>query len=223
LLYLNTIYIIISFFLTPNIFIILLVLVLLFVFMWYFRNVKTKKSITINEYKKVTKENMDQSNTTDSQNVDTNETEFLNEIDRINFELTQAKLKVVHKNETLSKLKEEVSQLLNESNNDSSKKQLKSMVRLLERELIEDDSWENFALNFDKAHNDFLTRIKTEYPNLSPKDLKICVYLRMNMTTKEIAPLLNISIRGVEIGRYRIRKKIGIDSQVNLNDFMMRF
>ncbi len=172
---------------------------------------------------KEAKGSMDPSNTNYIHKNNTNEREFLNEIDKINFELTQVKLKVVHKNETLSRLKEDVLELLNKSDIDSCRKQLKSMLRLLESELIEDDSWENFALNFDKAHNDFLTRIKTEYPNLSSKDLKICVYLRMNLTTKEIAPLLNISVRGVEIGRYRIRKKIGIDSQVNLNDFMMRF
>ncbi len=158
-----------------------------------------------------------------SKEKELNSTHVLNEIDKINFELTQAKLKVVHKNETLSKLKEEVKHLMKESDNEAYRKQLNRMVTIIENELIEDDSWENFSLNFDKAHNDFLSRIKSAYPNLSAKDLKICAYLRMNMSTKEIAPLLNISVRGVEIGRYRIRKKIGLDSQNNLNEFMMAF
>jgi len=56
---------------------------------------------------------------------------------------------------------------------------------------------------------------------LTPKDLKMCAYLRINLSTKEIAPLLNISVRGVEISRYRLRKKLGIDKDTNLIEFML--
>ena len=72
-------------------------------------------------------------------------------------------------------------------------------------------------------HTDFLKRLKSVYPQLSPKDLKLCAYLRMNLTTKDIAPLMNISVRGVEISRYRLRKKMGIQGDDNLNDFMISF
>jgi len=55
------------------------------------------------------------------------------------------------------------------------------------------------------------------------KDQKMCTYLKMNLTTKEIVPLMNISVRGVEVSRYRLRKKLGLESNVNLNDSMMKF
>lgn len=83
-----------------------------------------------------------------------------------------------------------------------------------------DDEWETFAHNFDQVHNNFLQRIKQKHPALTPKELKLCAYLRMNLTTKELAPLLNISVRGVEISRYRLRKKLGIPGDANLNDYM---
>ncbi|HEU0226802.1 MAG TPA: LuxR C-terminal-related transcriptional regulator, partial [Arachidicoccus soli] len=60
------------------------------------------------------------------------------------------------------------------------------------------------------------------FPNLTAQDLRLAAYLKMNLTTKEIAPLLNISTRGVEIKRYRLRKKMNLDEHENLSDFMIR-
>jgi len=65
--------------------------------------------------------------------------------------------------------------------------------------------------------------MKDAYPSLTPHELKMCAYLRLNMTTKDIAQMLNISVRGVEISRYRLRKKLGIESETNLIDFMLSF
>ncbi|WP_373921469.1 helix-turn-helix transcriptional regulator, partial [Prolixibacter sp. NT017] len=69
----------------------------------------------------------------------------------------------------------------------------------------------------------FFRRLKNEYPSLTPSDLKLCAYLRLNLATKEIAPLLNISVRGVEIRRYRLRKKLELPQEKNLVEFMMEF
>ncbi len=66
-----------------------------------------------------------------------------------------------------------------------------------------------------------MKRLKDLYPTLSPNELRLCAYLRLNMTTKDIAQILNISIRGVEISRYRLRKKLGIEGDTNLIDFMI--
>jgi FixJ family two-component response regulator len=88
--------------------------------------------------------------------------------------------------------------------------------------MLEDD-WESFARHFDQVHTDFIKRLKEKYPQLSPKDLKLCAYLRMNLVSKEIAPLLNISVRGVEISRYRLRKKMQLHAEVNLTDYMIHF
>ncbi|QEC73562.1 hypothetical protein FSB73_19730 [Arachidicoccus ginsenosidivorans] len=87
----------------------------------------------------------------------------------------------------------------------------------------EENEWHLFDNGFNKVHEDFFDRLIKAYPELTAQDLRLAAYLRMNLTTKEIAPLLNISTRGVEIKRYRLRKKIHLDEHENLNDYMIRF
>jgi FixJ family two-component response regulator len=86
-----------------------------------------------------------------------------------------------------------------------------------------DEDWEQFSQYFDQVHEDFLKRLREAYPQLTPKDQRLCTYLKMNLSTKEIAPLLNISVRGVEISRYRLRKKMELPTEINLNEFMMKY
>jgi DNA-binding CsgD family transcriptional regulator len=71
------------------------------------------------------------------------------------------------------------------------------------------------------VHNDFLILLKEKYPSLKPHELKLCAFLRMNLSSKEIAGLMNISVRGVEISRYRVRKKLQIPTEVNLAEFLL--
>jgi len=103
------------------------------------------------------------------------------------------------------------------------KKQLKRVLSTLNDDERLEEEWENFSIHFDKVHSNFLQRLKGEYKQLSPKDQKLAAYLRMNLTTKEIAPLLNISVRGVEISRYRLRKKLALNSDTNLTEWMMNY
>lgn len=73
--------------------------------------------------------------------------------------------------------------------------------------LTSEQDWEIFETNFNQVHEHFFKKLKEEFPDLTPGDLKLAAYLKMNLTSKEIAPLLNISIRGVENKRYRLRMK----------------
>ncbi|MEI9943592.1 MAG: LuxR C-terminal-related transcriptional regulator [Chitinophagaceae bacterium] len=75
-------------------------------------------------------------------------------------------------------------------------------------------------VHFDKVHGDFLVRLKQKYTSLKPHELKLCAYLRMNLSSKEIARLMSISVRGVEISRYRLRKKLEIPTETNLFQFL---
>ena len=95
------------------------------------------------------------------------------------------------------------------------------MIKSLGEDEHIDTEWENFTKHFDKVHSDFVKRLKEVHPNLTGNELKLCTYLRMNLSTKEIAQLMNISVRGVEISRYRLRKKLGIASEVNLFDYLL--
>jgi DNA-binding CsgD family transcriptional regulator len=95
------------------------------------------------------------------------------------------------------------------------------MVKTLSEDDNIDKEWENFAKHFDKVHSDFLIELKERHSAITPNELKLCAYLRMNLSTKEIAQLMNISVRGVEISRYRLRKKLGISSETNLFDYLI--
>jgi DNA-binding CsgD family transcriptional regulator len=77
-------------------------------------------------------------------------------------------------------------------------------------------------LYFNNIHTSFTQSLKEKFPNLSANDIKMCAYLRMNLSTKEIASILNISARGVEISRYRLRKKMDLENATNLTDFLLR-
>ena len=81
--------------------------------------------------------------------------------------------------------------------------------------------WEAFESNINQIHKEFITNLSNKYKNLTPKDIKLCIYLKMNLSSKEIAPLLNISFRGVELHRYRLRKKLGLIQDENLTKFLL--
>jgi hypothetical protein len=88
---------------------------------------------------------------------------------------------------------------------------------------INKQEWIAFETNLTQLHNEFISRLSKHFPVLTVKDIKLCIYLKMNLSSKEIAPLLNISYRGVELHRYRLRKKLQLSPDTNLNKFMIDF
>jgi ligand-binding sensor domain-containing protein/DNA-binding CsgD family transcriptional regulator len=137
-----------------------------------------------------------------------------------NSQLASATMHLVQKSEIMMKLKSDLDALKNDAPS-SLKKKIEQISRTIESDAQLDNNWEQFELYFDQVHQNFFKRLRARFPNLTPKDQKLCAYLRMNLTTKEIAPLLNISVRGVEISRYRLRKKLELDSSVNLVAFIL--
>ena len=107
--------------------------------------------------------------------------------------------------------------------NSSSTTQVNRLIKSIDKDLASGEEWAQFEENFDQVHGHFISRLKEAYPKLTPQEIKFSAYLRMNLNSKEIAHLLNISVRGVEIGRYRVRKKLELERKDNLNDFLMRF
>src|SRR5690606_32759549 len=83
------------------------------------------------------------------------------------------------------------------------------------------NDWEEFSLHFDDVHRNFLSEMKSRFPALSTTDLKLCAYLRLNLSSKEIAHLMNITLKGVEVGRYRLRKKLHLPREMNLFDYLL--
>lgn len=117
-----------------------------------------------------------------------------------------------------SEMIEGIQKLLEKENDISSlKNNIKKTIKL---NSINRKEWETFENNLFKSHEDFIKRLSVKYPKLSSKDIKLCIYLKMSLSSKEIAPLMNISFRGVELHRYRLRKKLEINQEINLSSFM---
>ena len=99
--------------------------------------------------------------------------------------------------------------------------EIKKLLKSLGEDENIDKEWEAFSKHFDRVHNDFLIALKQKHPTITPTELKLSAYLNMNLSTKEIAQLMNISVRGVEISRYRLRKKLEIPTELSLFDYMV--
>ena len=138
-------------------------------------------------------------------------------------QLASATMHLVQKGEVLLKIKKELGKILQGETTEDNRRRLQRIIHTIDGNTRLDSNWEQFEIYFDQVHKNFLRNLRETYPELTPKDQKLCAYLRMNLTTKEIAPLMNISVRGVEISRYRLRKKLQLDTDTNLTDFIMRF
>jgi ligand-binding sensor domain-containing protein len=142
------------------------------------------------------------------------------EIDSKNSELINFTMHLVQKGELLSNLKSHMSKVTKVINNTMAQDEFKKIIKVLNDAEKMDNDWENFTNHFDKAYNLFTINLKEKFPKLTANDLKICTFLRMNLSTKEIAQLMNISMRGIELSRYRLRKKLNISTEVSLFDFL---
>ncbi|HNX65349.1 MAG TPA: hypothetical protein PKH02_00625 [Bacteroidales bacterium] len=102
-------------------------------------------------------------------------------------------------------------------------KYIRDMEAIIDHGLdTQNEEWQNVMKNLKLSQEGFFRKLKEKYPQLTVNDLRLCSYLRMNFTTKEIANLSNISSRAVEIGRYRLRQKMNLDHDVNLTEFLIR-
>lgn len=145
------------------------------------------------------------------------------EIDHMNKELTSSTIHLINKNELLNNVKLGLSEILRRKEKSSFNDELKRIIKNIDHNITSDADWKHFELHFNHVHGNFTNRLLEKYPKLSPQEIKLSAYLRLNLTTKEIAHLLNISVRGVEISRYRLRKKLMLDRNDNLTDFMLKF
>ncbi|MDO6517521.1 helix-turn-helix and ligand-binding sensor domain-containing protein [Zobellia uliginosa] len=139
------------------------------------------------------------------------------EIENKNRELAILTMSFLKKNKFLYALKED---LVNIS---EQKKAITPVIKKIDQNISSEDDWKFFEDAFNNADKDFLKRIKSKHKNLTNHDLRLCAYLRLNLSSKEIAPLLNISVKSVEMKRYRLRKKFDLPHQDNLIDYILNF
>ena len=143
------------------------------------------------------------------------------EINFKNSELASSAMHLVKKGELLSKIKSELAHIMKGMENQKTASELKKMIKTVSEDDNIDKEWDNFAKHFDKVHSDFVVELKEKHPTITPNELKLSAYLRMNLSTKEIAQLMNISTRGVEISRYRLRKKLQLSTETSLFDYLI--
>lgn len=143
------------------------------------------------------------------------------ELSSKNRELANSAMSLVYKNELLQKLSEEMLKIKDESGKKIAEESLRKIQKIIDEGMNDERDWSLFETSFNEAHGSFFKKLKSSHPDLVPNDLKLCAYLHMNMSSKEMASLLNISLRGVEIRRYRLRKKLNIPHDKNLAEFFM--
>lgn len=139
-------------------------------------------------------------------------------------EMTGYILDISRKNEMFDKIKKDAESTLklidNKGDMNAIRRKVSDFIININNNLKHDESFDVFKSNFDIIHKDFFKILESKYPQLTKKDKVLCAYIKMDLVSKEIAPLLNISIRGVEINRYNLRKKMGLNRSVNLSEFL---
>ncbi|MGM9765149.1 MAG: LuxR C-terminal-related transcriptional regulator, partial [Candidatus Cryptobacteroides sp.] len=103
---------------------------------------------------------------------------------------------------------------------DEIKQNASALIKQLDSQLKDESEWQKSEDYFNTIYDGLLDRLKASYPSLSKTDLKLCVYIKLNMSTKEIADLMNISPRSVEMGRYRLRKKLGLRPEDEISSIL---
>lgn len=136
------------------------------------------------------------------------------DIENKNRELGLSTMNLIRKNEFLNSLKKELNSI-------EKSQELSKVIKIIDKSINNTEDWKSFEEAFNNADKNFLKKIKRLHPTLTPNDLKLCTYLRLNLSSKEVAPLLNISHRSVEVKRYRLRKKMELAHETSLTNYIL--
>ncbi|GAA4848052.1 hypothetical protein GCM10023331_35960 [Algivirga pacifica] len=134
-------------------------------------------------------------------------------------ELTANVMHLLQKNELINKIS---SDLLSTQKN--MRKEDQKAIRQIAMELqssLNDEMWQEFEAHFQSVHGDFYERLQAQFPNLTPNERKICAFLRLNMSSKDIAAITHRSPKSIDMARFRLRKKLGLNNEdQDLNSFI---
>lgn len=145
------------------------------------------------------------------------------ELQNKNNELTLQTTTLVKRNQAIQNLLEELDRQKEALGERYPNKLYNRMKGLMEETLNNQADWLLFESYFNSTHQNFMDRLRQQYADITTGDLRICCLLRMNLSTKEIASLMNVSVRAIELRRYRLRKRLELEGDTNLVDFLMRF
>lgn len=151
------------------------------------------------------------------------EDQMKSELRHLNNQLAASTMNLVVKNEFMETIKGELEEVKRKGKSVETKQALEKIVREIDTTLRLQEDWKQFEYHFDQVHGDFLNRLREHFHELTPNEQKLCALLRLNLSTKEISNMMSISLRGVEIARYRLRKKLGLDAGQNLSKFILEY
>ena len=149
-----------------------------------------------------------------------------NELSFKSEEIISKTLNIVRKNEMLQEIKKGAMSIMRSTKEEdlvAIRRKTLALINQIDTNIQHDEDFETFRKNFNTVHSDFFNKLENSYPDLTNRDKLLCAYVMMNLLSKEIAPLMNISLRGVEISRYRLRRKFNLPEGTNLADFLHRF
>lgn len=141
-------------------------------------------------------------------------------------EIANLMINFTRKNEILMDIKKELNRITAEIKGEHASKAKRMLLTLnnsIDSNIASDDALKRFEDQFDLIHNNYMKRVREKHTNLTTSEIKMCAYVKMGLSSKEIAPLLNISVRGVETLRYRLRKKMNIGREASLTDYLNTF
>ena len=151
------------------------------------------------------------------------EGQIKSELNHVSSLLAASTMNLVVKNEFMENIKEEIRAAKITDKVEDKQRALERIIKEIDTNLKVQEDWKQFERHFDQVHGDFLKRLTTQFTSLTPGEQKLCAFLRLNMETKEIANLMGVSLRGVEVTRYRLRKKFKLETQQNLSKFILEY
>ncbi len=198
-----------------------LIILMIVIVVYYFnkrKNIKVQKQLKI-KYAKEQEEILKEKTLENEKRIIQLKNEALtNEVKLKSKELANTAMALVKKNETLQDIKKELS--ISKENFDN-QYAFKKILKKVDNSIEHKDEWKVFEYNFNQVHEDFFKTLKGKHPSLTAKDLKICAYIKMNLANKEIAPLMNVSVRGLETHRYRLKKKLNLENDISVFDYLL--
>jgi DNA-binding CsgD family transcriptional regulator len=145
---------------------------------------------------------------------------LMEEVEMKNNELTYNAMSIIRNNEATAEVIESIEHAVRNGNSVEGLEPVLQNIRTMER----DKGWKEFEVRFTQVHKDFYNRLNTDYPDLTPNEIKLCAFLRLNMTTKDISAITRQSVHSINVARTRLRKKMNLsNSEENLVNFLMKF
>lgn len=214
---------------SPLAYVIYLILFSLALFLLYNKTIRKQKKIILQKGEELIAQNKrheEETKLKDQEIYELQNENLKNELQYKAQELNGYILNVLRKNEMLEDVKKNavsISKAIDEEKQISIIRQkVMRLISQINSNIEHDSDFKVFESNFDLIHQDFFKMLDEKYPGLTRNDKILCAYLKTNLSSKEIAPLLNISIRGVEVNRYRLRKKMNLDRDINLTEFLRK-